>query len=291
MITLGGSPNPRLILTGDEDHEDGITTFMLYGPDPTPLVTTDGNALECSVSYDPRDPYADFNGDGKASNSDDQDGDGDLDWDDVELAYPGGVAALWEPFCSIPINEAGIFPLRIMVTDPGGSDERTLNRWSIRAFTSGGPAPRVYALGDMSIWVNVDGTTGNTEFHLAEVKEVHAGKTLVVELWDAGDASGDHSVEIRDPSGTPLACTWTAEEYDGAGTASGTESSCVIDTGAVNGKYRFNNWLVTIRIELPADYTCFADCWWTIYYNYPGKTHDTTTWPAYMEGKPIRLVE
>ncbi len=62
------------------------------------------------------------------SKNDDQDGDKDLDWDDVELAYPGGVAALWEPFCSIPINEAGIFPLRIMVNSSGDKDQRGLNR-------------------------------------------------------------------------------------------------------------------------------------------------------------------
>ncbi len=174
-----------------------------------------------------------------------------------------------------------------MLTDPGGANHRTFNRWSIRAFTSGGPAPRVYGLGDMSIYANVDGTTGNTEFHLAEVIEVHAGKTFVVELWDPGDASGDHSVEIRDPSGTAPACEWEAVEDENGATVSGSESSCVIVT---TGKI-FNNWLVTIRIELPDDYTCSADCWWKVYYNYPGQTTDTSTWSAYIEGKPIRLVE
>jgi len=292
QFTRGGGNN---VLVGDNPDGGGpgpITTFMLYTPDPTPLNTTDGgNFLECSVAYDPRDPYADFNGDGKVSENDDQDGDGDLDWDDVELTYPGGVAALWEPFCSVPINEAGIFPLRIMVNDSGGADQRGLNRWSMRAFTSGGPAPRVYGLGDMAIFVNVDGTTGNTEFHLSEVLEVHAGKTLVVELFDPGDASGKHSVEIRDPSGTAPACTWTAKEHNGGGTASGTESSCVIQTSKGGGGSRFNNWLVTIRVSLPAGYTCAADCWWKIYYNYPGKTADTTTWAAAIEGNPVRLVE
>jgi hypothetical protein len=48
---------------------------------------------------------------------------------------------------------------------------------------------------------------------------------------------------------------------------------------------------VTIRVSLPAAYTCAADCWWKIYYNYPGKTADTTTWAAAIEGNPVRLVE
>jgi len=292
QFTRGGGDN---VLVGDNPQGGSpgpTTTYMVYTPDPTPLNTTDGgNFLECSVAYDPRDPYADFDGDGKVSKNDDQDGDGDLDWDDVELAYPGGVAALWEPFCTIPINEAGIFPVRVMVKDSGGSDQRGLNRWSMRAFTSGGPAPRVYGLGDMAIYANVDGELGDTDFHLAEVEEVHAGKTLVIELWDPGDASGKHSVEIRDPSGTAPACTWTAEEHNGGGTASGTESSCVIQTSKGGGGSRFNNWLVTIRVSLPAGYTCAADCWWKIYYNYPGKTADTTTWAAAIEGNPVRLVE
>jgi hypothetical protein len=289
LVLVGDNPQGKDDDDDDDDDDDGpITTFMLYDPDPTPLVTTDGNALKCSVTYDPRDPYADFNGDGKVSKKDDQDGDKDLDWDDVELAYPGGVAALWEPFCTIPVNEAGIYPVRIMVNETGG---RGLNRWSLRAFTSGGPAPRVYGLGDMAIFVNVDGTLGNTEFHLAEVLEVHAGKTLVVELFDPGDAKGKHSVEIRDPSGDTLPCTWIAEEDSGKKSESGTETSCVIDTSKGGGGGKFNNWLVTIRIPLPQDYTCAADCWWKIYYNYPGETTDTTTWSAHIEGNPVSLVE
>ncbi len=42
---------------------------------------------------------------------------------------------------------------------------------------------------------------------------------------------------------------------------------------------------------LPSDYTCAADCWWKIVYNYPGVTNDTTTWGAYIEGNPVSLVE
>ncbi len=291
-FTRGGGDH---ILVGDNPQGDSpgpITTFMLYDADPTPLTTTDGNVLQCSVTYDPRDPYADFNGDGSADDEDDLTGDGELDWDDVELGLPGGVASLWEPFCTVPIDEAGILPLRVLVNDPGGADERGLNRWSVRAFTSGGTTPRVYGLGDMSIYANVDGTKGDTEFHLAEVEPVHAGKRLVIELWDPGDANGKHSVEIRDPFGGTPPCEWIAEEDSGSGMASGTESSCVIATSSATGSGgRFNNWQLTIRVNLPDDYTCAADCWWKVRYNYPGKTQDTTTWSAHIEGDPLRLVE
>lgn len=293
-FTRGGND---FVLTGDNPQGGSsgpVTTFMLYGPDPTPLFTTDGgNVLECSTSYEPRDPYADFNGDGSTSDADDLDGDLDLDWDDVELGVPGGVASLWETLCTIPITESGIYPVRVMVNDPGFADGRGLNRWSLRATASSGPQPRVYGLGDMSIYANVDGDAGDTEFYLAEVAEVHAGKTLIIELWDPGDADGNHSVEIWNPYGTALPCTWEADEHNGSGTASGNESNCVIATSVPTGSGgRFNNWLVTIRIDLPEDYSCAGDnCWWTIHYNYPGKTADTTTWSAYIEGNPLKLVE
>jgi hypothetical protein len=149
----------------------------------------------------------------------------------------------------------------------------------------------VYGLGDMAIYANVDGTVGDTEFHLAEVKEVHAGKGLVIELWDPGDASGNHSVEIRDPSGNAPPCTWFANENNGSGKGSGTEATCVIDTSKSGGGGKFNNWLLTIRVDLPADYTCAGDCWWKVRYNYPDESTDTTTWSAYIEGNPVHLVE
>jgi Putative Flp pilus-assembly TadE/G-like len=291
-FTRGGGDD---YLTGDAEQDDSpgpLTTFMLYGPDPTPLDTVGGgNELLCSVTYDPRDPYADFNGDGVTDEADDQDGDGDLDFDDVDVAYPGGVAALWEPFCTVPIAKSGVYPLRIMVDDPGTLDQRGLNRWSLRAFTSGGPEPRVYGLGDMAIYANVDGKKGDTEFYLTEVLPVHAGKTLVIQLFDPGDAKGKHSVEIIDPNGNNPPCTWSANESGKGGKDSGDESACNIATSKSGGGGKFNNWLLTIRIQLPEDYTCGADCWWRVRYNYPDQTSDTTTWSAFIEGNPLRLVE
>lgn len=48
---------------------------------------------------------------------------------------------------------------------------------------------------------------------------------------------------------------------------------------------------IPIWIELPADYTCAADCWWKVRYNYSDESTDTTTWSAYIEGNPVRLIE
>jgi len=252
-----------------------VTYFMLYGPDPTPLDTRDGNELLCVVRYDPRLPYF--------VNQTDT-------WAEVDATYPGGLAALWDSMCPGGLDRGpGVYPLRVMVE---AGDTQGLNRWSLRTSASG-PQPRIYGLGDMAIYANVDGTAGDTEFFLAEVAQVHAGRTLVIELWDAGDASGDHSVSILDPDLNVPPCDWSATTGD-----SGSPAFCDIDTSKPGGGAKFNDHLVTIRIAIPPDYTCgddgdgdSDDCWWKIHYNYSGVTIDTTTWSARIEGNPIRIVE
>ncbi len=138
----------------------------------------------------------------------------------------------------------------------------------------------------MAIYANVDGTAGDTEFFLAEVAQVHAGRTLVIELWDPGDAQGNHSVSILDPDLNVPPCDWSATNGD-----TGSPAVCDIPTSKPGGGGRFTNHLVTIRIAIPPDYTCAATCWWKIHYNYPDVTNDTTTWSARIEGNPIRIVK
>jgi len=266
---------------------------MLYGPDSTPLDTTDGNKLLCVVRYDPQDPFADFDGDGSTKEKgdetgngkknrdpdpgDDLDGDSDLDWDDVEIGLSGGVASLWDRMCGTTFTEGpGIYPLRVVVEDPGSDDDRGLNRFSMRAFTSG-PSPRFYGLGDMAVYVNF--AASQATFNLAEVPQVHAGKDLVIELWDPD--SGNNGVRIEMPDGTLPDCTWTST--DGR---SGALGGCDISYSK-----SFNDEHMQIRISIPTDYTCSADCWWTIQVDYPNGANDTTTWSARIEGNPVRLVE
>lgn len=47
-------------------------------------------------------------------------------------------------------------------------------------------------------------------------------------------------------------------------------------------------------IALPESYTCSGDaCWFRVEYNYTGSAliRDVTTWSAYIDGNPIRIVE
>ena len=279
-------------LVGDNEQGGSLgptTKFMLYSPDPTPLDTTDGNTLLCSVTYAPQDTYADFDGDGNvgswnsgarrwtADPDDDRNGDGWFDWTDVSIEMGANFGNLWERMCGNVFNAGpGIYPLRVVVEDPGASDDRGLNRYALRAFTTG-PTPRLFALGDMAIYANFAGNEAT--FNLAEVPDVHAGKQLVIELWDPD--SGNNGTRINMPDGTLPPCSWSAT--DGR---SGTLGGCNI-----NYATSFNNHHMQIRIDIPNDYTCSANCWWQITVSYPGGANDTTTWSARIEGNPVRLVE
>jgi Flp pilus assembly protein TadG len=281
--------------SNETERDQGPTTrFMLFAPDPTPLDTTD-NTLLCQAVFGPEDNYADFDGDDdvgswdsgaerwRADPDDDVNGDGWFDWDDLrDPLSPVDLADLWDPLpctASEATTGAGIYPLRVVIDDPGASDDRGLNRYSIRADTSG-PAAQVYGLGDMAIYANFAGNEAT--FNLAQVGGVHAGKDLVIELWDPD--SGNNGVRIEDPSGNLPTCTWNAT--DGR---SGGPMGCDINYGT-----SFNDEHMQIRISIDDGYTCNPEsenCWWTIEVSYPGGANDTTTWSARIEGNPVRLVE
>lgn len=258
-FTRGGGDH---ILMGDnpQGSSPGPTTvFMIFGPDPTPLDTSDGNEHLCTLTFPPQDPWWAAYGNTWAA------------------IPPAVIADQWDAFPCTLDRGPGIYPIRVLTLNDG---ERGLNRWSMRA-SSSGVQPRLYGLGDMAIYSNVN--AGLTNFYLAEVEEIHADKQLVVDLWDPGDASGNHSIYIVDPHGNNPPCTWTSTNpaYPGA-----TETSCrVLTSGS-----RFQDHGVQIRIDLTG-YTCGADCWWRIRYDYPAQAQDTTTWEARIEGNPVKLVE
>jgi hypothetical protein len=279
------------ILVGDQPQggSDGPNTwYILYAPDPTPLNTSDNIRL-CTWQATPQMHPIDFDNDGDIGNwsggawnqdlDDDLDGDGDVDWDDFSdpaSGYPGGVNDLWHTLCSVPAAE-GVYPLRVVTDDPGSSDERGLNRYSMRASTSGNQ-PRFYGLGDMAVYVNFSGSSAT--FNLAEVQPVHAGKQLVIELWDPD--SGNNGVEIRLPDGSLPQCSW--HNLDDSRGQDNIPCDINFSTG-------FDNDHMQIRIDIDSGYTCTTDCWWTIEVNYPTGANDTTTWSSRIEGNPVKLVE
>lgn len=200
--------------------------------------------------------------------------------------WPGGNSVTWQTHCTVNGPSEGIYPLQVRIPP---SATRGHARFSIRATASGGPAPSVYALGDMSIYT---ATEGVTEFFLADVQPHHAGKTLVIELWDAGDAGGTPELQPLGPGGSTFDCEFTSTNPNHSSIAPGCSKVTRFGGDTVDGCFNcFNNRWMTFRIELPFDYTC-TDCWWKMRYSYPPgfSVTDTTTWRAYIEGNPIHLV-
>ena len=58
----------------------------------------------------------------------------------------------------------------------------------------------------MSIYANLGGAVGTyANFYLAQIDPVHAGKTMRVNLFDAGE--GAQQLQILDPNGNPATFT------------------------------------------------------------------------------------
>ena len=83
-------------------------------------------------------------------------------------------------------------------------DSTGLNAFAFYANATGG-TPRIYGLGAMEAYVRLPGGQAS-EFYLAQIDAVHAGKTMVINLWDPGDTGAlSASLEILQPTGSGFA--------------------------------------------------------------------------------------
>ena len=196
-------------------------------------------------------------------------------------------------------------------TDPNsGLDQRNstgLNAFAIWADASGG-TPRVYGLGAMEAYVRLPGGR-STEFYLAQIDAEHAGKTMVIKLWDPGDTGQlAANLQILEPTATSYAATnfnYSAERNSNNASnctnRSGTNVSSV--TTNTGGTSLYNGCWLTIEIPLPNTYSApnpSSDTvtneggWWKIRYNMSGSTSnystDLTTWQVELRGNPVHLV-
>ncbi len=177
------------------------------------------------------------------------------------------------------------------------------NLFGLRALRGSGPArcstltdttcPGVFAESYMSIFANFP--SGVAEPYLASVPSSHAGKTMIITLFDPGE--GGQSIEVLSPDGRSWPFNYrtvypTLGEYTGSGTSldiSGTP-------GALAGRLstsKFNERLVEITISLPVDYlTQFGtNTWWKIRYTFGAAVTDRTTWSVQILGDPVHLIE
>jgi len=196
----------------------------------------------------------------------------------------------------------GIYRLQVTTTNQlnlndqkGTSSE---NMWGLRAVaTDPTYQPHVYGLGKMVIYANV--TSGTTLFYLGQIEAVHAGKTMVIQLFDPGDASGNSSIEVLQPTATGYAAirfSYTADST-AAGSKSGTNVLSLRTT--ISGAAQYNNSWVTLTVPLPKTYAAplppgepagTGGGWWKIRYTFDSTTSDTTTWQVSIRGNPVHLV-
>jgi hypothetical protein len=224
----------------------------------------------------------------------------------------------WYTLCTFTPTKSGIHPLRVKSSNiPGVTDNGAgVNDFSLRAtFASSGAQATVYALNDMSIYspsANAPTESGNTisRFYLANIGAEHAGKTLVVDLFDPGDGSCNSpctgfTLQFRGPpggapnavpgdSGASTACNYNSTPSSTIGPATpSTSSTCTITTknpGGGGGIY--DNAYLRVRIQLPTTYNCTTDCWWSVKYNYStGSSTDRTVWRIQVIGDPVHLVD
>ena len=200
------------------------------------------------------------------------------------------------------VTTPGRYRLQVSTTDPvdGNAQKNTSaeNMWALRAVsTDPVNKPRVFGLGKMVIYANV--TAGTTLFYLARIDAIHAGKTMVIQLFDPGDAAGNSQIEILKPTTSGYVASTFSYTADAtaAGSKSGTNVSFLKTT--IGGVGQYNNSWVTLTVPLSKTYTAPLPAsepagtqggWWKIRYTFDSTTTDTTTWQVSIRGNPVHLV-
>ncbi|HVV36922.1 MAG TPA: pilus assembly protein TadG-related protein [Acidimicrobiales bacterium] len=208
-----------------------------------------------------------------------------------ESTYENKFATL----CTVNVPVAGIYHLQVKSRSiPGISDSGNgWNQFSLKATLTGTTQPALYGYGDLSLFNNLQGQSGNltATFYLARIDPQYAGKTLSVSLYDPGDgASGTYYVNILKPGGATVGCS-----YGIRGATPVAASPCRILTRTSSGTNTYNGKWLDITIAVPTTYTCTTDCWWKVLYEFNGVTrgsspNDRTVWTATITGDPVHLV-
>lgn len=244
---------------------------------------------------------------------------------DCYNSAPGGDG--WFPMATgltDPSGNGGFYYVQLSTRNPDRPDpapadsfwaELYVNLFSLKATPSGTSpiciystadptCPQVYALGWLPLYRNIPGS--ETDFYLTEVYDSHAGGDLIVRFFDA--AEGVDNIQVADPSGTavefdyryvdqsigqmtllpgyletafqlfPDTCLWM-----GVG-----GNPCLKTTNYNN----FNDHMLELSVDIPGNYSCGGNCWWTIrYVTGSPPTTDRSNWSIEYRGDPVQLVE
>jgi len=166
--------------------------------------------------------------------------------------------------------------------------------------TGGAKSPQVSGNGAMEMYTPLPGG-GTSLFYLAQIDAPSgAGKTVEVDLWDAGDTNGlNASLQILQPQtdGTwkPVSMSWKGVKVatdSGAGSCpSGSGTSITATSGST---MYYNGCWLDISINLLPTYSAPLEGWFKISYTMGGSSStqatDLTTWQVNIRGNPVHLI-
>ena len=217
----------------------------------------------------------------------------------------------WVVMCSLINPDAGTYFLQVQTaTKVDGSAAPTAggaNRWAVQVGVGSDYSSvnglKIYGSGRMAIYANATGA--DTRFYLTRIPPGEAGKTLVLNFFDVGDASLAGDIQVLPPpdsnvtGGVFTSCKYTAVAGNSTGppwgTFTSTGSNCTV-TGVSSGAGYNAQW-VAFEIPIPNNYTCSSStatgCWVRLRFKYSAgaSVQDTTTWSAYVLGEPVRIIE
>lgn len=227
----------------------------------------------------------------------------------------------WTSLCSFnpslyvsPGTPEAVFYLRVRTNIPWGSTTGVFtqtgdstavrgngsNRFSLRAVTAGAADVAVAAFERQAIFANSE--DNEAEFNLVRVTPGSAGQNLLFSFFDVGDASGGTgaTLTVRRPT-----------DATGAGLSNcraglngrlpdnqalpGCSISGIDNTG--NASTTWNGRYQQIVVPIPSNYSCNfgsqGGCWFKVKVEFDGgaSVTDQTTWTAFLEGDPVRLIK
>jgi len=233
--------------------------------------------------------------------------------------YPGVSPAMrfndffrrWVTICSVTNPASGTYFLQVQtnkkVDGTATPNAGGANRYAIQVglgtnySTTNGL--RLYGNGRMGVYANATGA--DTRFYLTRILPGEAGKILVLQFFDTGDASAPGDISVLPPPDSNVAggsftgCKYTAPPGNSTGppwgTLVATSTGCKV-TGVSSGAGWDGQW-ITYEIPVPSDYDCDdtspTGCWTRLRFTYPSGTtvNDTTSWVGYVLGEPVRIIQ
>ena len=232
-------------------------------------------------------------------------------WVDIAPIFAKGRYVLQAKNTDFAAARRSLYSLRIV---PSG----TTTNWVCTRLgpTASATCPNIFAKKYLTAYTDAAmfpaGEIGLTRLYLAEIDEIHEGKTMHIELFDPAD--GIESVRIVDPHGDYVDFDWHSIDCSSYGYRCGTHAdygspaapiSQTCDQGGVLVSclkqdlptINFQDRTLLIVLDLDG-YECQEvagepeNCWWQVEYeDNNASSSETTTWGVSIIGDPIRLTE